>query len=197
MSDEPKDPPEAIIIPPTEAFLKDPETDEPDESEAPEEKKFGREETRRKLKQFLEIYSQLGNRADACRMVGLNYHTFWYHKNNNPKFKAKFERANEIATDILEKEAWRRAHDGVEEPIMYKGEPVAFVRKYSDRLMEILLMGNRPEKYGRTGKFELTGKDGKDLNPEVNEVDLARRIAWLMAKATRTITGSGSSGAAA
>ena len=48
---------------------------------------------------------------------------------------------------MLEAEAWRRAHDGIEEPILYKGQVVTHVRKYSDLLLMFLLKGLRPEKF--------------------------------------------------
>lgn len=55
------------------------------------------------------------------------------------------------AVDTLEKEAWRRAFEGVTrtEPIMYQGERVAekVIVEYSDKLMELMLKANRPHKY--------------------------------------------------
>ena len=49
---------------------------------------------------------------------------------------------------MLEREARRRAVEGVEEPVgFYKGEPSAYVRKYSDTLLIFLMKGARPDKY--------------------------------------------------
>jgi hypothetical protein len=66
--------------------------------------------------------------------------------------------AKEMAADRLEEEAWRRAVDGVEEPVgFYRGEPGAYVRRYSDTLLIFLLKGLRPEKYRE--RYEHSGGD--------------------------------------
>ena len=51
--------------------------------------------------------------------------------------------ALEEAADALLAEAWRRATEGVEEPIMHQGQVVTTVRKYSDLLLIFLLKSAR------------------------------------------------------
>ena len=41
----------------------------------------------------------------------------------------------------------RRALEGVEEPVFYKGERVGVIRKYSDSLLILLLMAKRPDQF--------------------------------------------------
>lgn len=48
---------------------------------------------------------------------------------------------------MLEQEAYRRAVEGVEEPVYQGGELVGTVRRYSDKLLEFLLRGRRPQVY--------------------------------------------------
>ena len=48
----------------------------------------------------------------------------------------------------MEQEAFRRALDGVEEPIFHRGVQVGSVTKYSDNLLQFLLRGRRPNVYG-------------------------------------------------
>ena len=61
--------------------------------------------------------------------------------------------AQQVGTDVIEREAFRRAVEGWDEPVIGKvapgidgvlrdesGEPVV-TRKYSDRLLEVLLKG--------------------------------------------------------
>jgi hypothetical protein len=43
--------------------------------------------------------------------------------------RVAWDEAVEVATDALEREAWRRAVEGFDEP----GEVVGYVKKYSDR----------------------------------------------------------------
>lgn len=82
-------------------------------------------------------------------------------------FAAAWDDALDQASDLLEKEARRRAHDGWDEPVFGSlgnnqgsGE-IGTVRKYSDTLLIFLLKGARPEKY--RDRHEVTGKDGAPL----------------------------------
>jgi hypothetical protein len=50
--------------------------------------------------------------------------------------------------DALEREAWRRAVEGFDEPVHYQGEVVGYVKKYSDRMLELLL---KAKSIARTG----------------------------------------------
>ena len=47
--------------------------------------------------------------------------------------------------------------DGYEEPVFHRGEVCGHVRRYSDRLMELLLCGHRPEKYRNRTDQDVTG----------------------------------------
>ena len=58
-----------------------------------------------------------------------------------------------------EAEAHRRAHEGVRTPVYYKGNRVGMVRKYSDKLMEILLNAGDPDKYADRSKSESEHKE--------------------------------------
>lgn len=44
-----------------------------------------------------------------------------------------------------------------------------------------------PKKYGEKVQTELTGAEGKDLIPEVSDLELARRVAFLFAQAKKSI----------
>jgi hypothetical protein len=48
---------------------------------------------------------------------------------------------------MLEDEAKRRAHDGIDEPVFYQGEKCGVVRKYSDNLLIFMLKARRREKF--------------------------------------------------
>jgi len=59
------------------------------------------------------------------------------------------------AADMLEAEAWRRALEGVAQPVVKAGVPVIdpdtgkamMIRRYSDALLMLLLRGSKPEKF--------------------------------------------------
>ena len=76
-------------------------------------------------------------------------------KDTSPEFATAFQEAMDEAADMLEAEAWRRALEGVAEPVVKGGKPVCdpstgetiMVRRYSDALLMLLLRGSRPGKF--------------------------------------------------
>ena len=52
------------------------------------------------------------------------------------------------ATEHLEREAWRRAHDGIAEPVFQHGKQVGTIQRYSDNLLMFLLKARAPDRYG-------------------------------------------------
>lgn len=68
-------------------------------------------------------------------------------RESDPAFAAQWTDALEETVESLEAEAWRRAVDGVEEPIVSRGEVVGSVKRYGDTLLIFLLKGHDPSKY--------------------------------------------------
>lgn len=150
-------------------------------------KRIGRKHVQAARKRaFLERFRTNGNISASCEgLVGRATIHVWLK--DDPKFRAAFEHAREEAGDRLEEEARRRAAEGWLEPVYNHGEragdwvndagqPVqpgtqnarwvaATVRKYSDRLLELLLKGAKPAKYRE--RHELTGRDGEPLPSSV------------------------------
>ena len=106
-------------------------------------------ERSRKAKQtaFLKAYRESGTLSGAARStnVSRSSHRRWLQQ--DPEYVGKFGDVNEEATDALEQEARRRALEGVEEPVFYKGERVGSIRKFSDQLLMLLLMAKRPNQF--------------------------------------------------
>ena len=113
---------------------------------------------KKRQEQFLLTYAREGTVHRACEAALVNRRLVYYWIEHDKHFAAQFERAREIATDLLEEEARRRALKGVEEPVFYQGEVVGHVQKYSDILIMMLLNGHRPERFKQ--RTEHTGKDG-------------------------------------
>lgn len=95
--------------------------------------------------QFLVEYAKSGRQAMSAISVGLHPDTVSHAKTNDPAFKAACEGALELYREKLVKEAERRAHDGVEEPVFYKGEECGTIQRYSDMLLLALLKRHIPE----------------------------------------------------
>lgn len=80
-----------------------------------------------------------------------------------PEFAKAWDEAKILGLDKLEDELLRRAHDGVEKPVFYKGRKLKHtIREYSDTLGIFLLKGGKPEKYRErvehSGSVDLAGR---------------------------------------
>lgn len=100
--------------------------------------------TDRAKAKFLEILAETGNVSASAREIGIARSTAYKNRDENPEFSEQWDNAIEEATDKLDLEARRRAHDGYEEPVFYQGVECATVRKYSDTLMIQLLKAHHP-----------------------------------------------------
>lgn len=118
--------------------------------------------TDRARDRFITTLSETCNVSEACRAAAIGRSTAYEWKDADPEFAALWKEAEEIAADRLEREAWRRAVEGVDKPVTFQGQITATYKEYSDRMLEILLKGHRPEKYTERQKVEHAG--GVTLN---------------------------------
>jgi hypothetical protein len=109
---------------------------------------------------FLAAFERLCHISQAAEEAGIQRRTHYDWLAADPEYKARFEASDVIATKALEDEAARRALHGVEEPVWHQGMQCGSVLKYSDRLMEFLLKGRDPAKYGDRFKAEHSGPGG-------------------------------------
>ena len=118
---------------------------------------------------FIEVLAATGNVSEAARAAGVGRRRPYKWKEADPGFADRWADAREEAADALEGEARRRAADGVEEPVFYRGEVCGTVRRYSDTLLIFLLKGLRPDKYRE--RRELTGTAGGPVQIIISELD--------------------------
>lgn len=131
-------------------------------------------------KQFLEIYPAYGNIGDALKSVGLkSRNTFYAWLAADEQFEADFEEVKKDYIEKLEKEADRRAIDGVNKPVFYKGQLVTdkkgnpvIIKEYSDTLLIFRLKALAPDVYRERveSKVDVTS-DGKPVESVVRVVD--------------------------
>lgn len=95
---------------------------------------------------FLRHFAETGNVTLAAKLTGITREIPYRWRNKSPTFAKAWDDAGEAATDALEAEARRRAVEGYQEPVYQQGQLVGYVTRYSDKLLETLLRGNR-EKY--------------------------------------------------
>lgn len=121
----------------------------------------------------------------ACAVVGVERSTAYRAAEADPTLREAWDDAMETGVDKAEQEAFRRAVEGFEEPVLdkgrlthryeryvdeegkeqwrmlldEKGQPIPLtVRKHSDALLALFLKGRRKKVYA--DRTELTGADG-------------------------------------
>lgn len=105
---------------------------------------------------WIKAFSGTGNVSEACAAVQIDRATAYRHRKDYPDFAEAWQHAAEKAADTLEREAWRRAVEGVEETYVNKKGEAHTVHRYSDLLLIFLLKGHKPDKF----------KDRKDIKHE-------------------------------
>lgn len=96
---------------------------------------------------FLHVFRQTGNVRQAAEAAGIDRAAVYKAAERWPWFKQEWEEAKQDAADLLIQEMRRRAIDGdVVDVKFIKGHPLV-VRKYSDRLLELLVKAYRPEEF--------------------------------------------------
>jgi hypothetical protein len=106
---------------------------------------------------FLRALGACGNVTAAASGAGLDRRALYRKRNADAAFRAAWEEALALGVAALEDEARRRACEGWEEPVWYRGTPCGSVKKYSDKLLILLLKGHMPDKYRDNAKREHVG----------------------------------------
>ena len=121
----------------------------------------GRRLTPEARAQFLTALAQTGSFAAAARSLGgtfrRRYQSFRRLYNINPTFRAECEEAIQLCLGRCEREAIRRAVEGVDKGIYYKGQRVGSERQFSDALLLKVLAVLAPDRWGERKITEHTG----------------------------------------
>lgn len=117
---------------------------------------------------------------DAADLSGRGRRTLYRWRQLDRDFAAAWDEAYDAGADMLEQEAQRRAVEGVLEPVMYQGEVVERVRKYSDTLLIFLLKARRPKRFADFSEMRVTGQNGGPLKVEHDAPTAARLLAGLV-----------------
>lgn len=114
--------------------------------------------TPKKKAAFLKSLEETHIVTDAARAAGVHRSTVydWYEK--DPEFAKLWDETVERSTELLEREAYRRAAVGVEEPVFYQGKQVGKVKRFSDTLLMFLIKARKPDMYRE--RVEHTGAGG-------------------------------------
>ena len=110
---------------------------------------------------LLLAYVELGRLRAACREAKVPHQMHYYWKRTDPDYAVAFEEAQQMAGELLEEEAMRRALGWEETHYTAHGMPYE-VTKHSDTLLIFLMKGAMPTKYG--DRVTHTGKDGGPID---------------------------------
>ena len=102
---------------------------------------------------FLAFYATTGRKAASANAAGITYGCVRYWEVNDDNFGELVLDAHQCWLESLEREAFRRGVEGVLEPVVAGKDPeiVTYVRKYSDKLLELLMRKADPTGYGNRG----------------------------------------------
>ena len=120
------------------------------------------------MRDFLRAWTETFSVAHAAEIanVSTSSHYRWIQK--SPNYAAAFEKRKKHASNFLETEAIGRAGEGWLEPVYYQGAMCGEVRRFDSGLMQFLLRGMLPEKYG--AKTEITGPQGAPMQAKIEVV---------------------------
>jgi len=111
---------------------------------------------------FLLAYADCGIIRLASKQAGIPRQTVYAWKDADVDgFAERFRMADRDVDDMIEGEMFRRGYRGVEEPVYQGGKRVGTVRKYSDRLLEMLAKARMPHRFRE--RHEVSGVDGGPL----------------------------------
>lgn len=140
---------------------------------------------------FIRALASTGNVTLAAQAAQVDRGTVYKAMQSSRKFAADVHDARMMARDLLKAAAHRRAVVGVEEPVFGPGwvleDPnnpeserkwgttqVGTVRRYSDRLLEVLLRMDFPELLGTTRHINLT-EEQVDAERERIQAEIERK----------------------
>ena len=125
--------------------------------------------THDKMKAMIAHYADTCNIARAAERAGITRDTHYKWMEKVPRYAMVFEKTKRAAAEYLECVAVERASDGWLEPVYYQGNECGQVRRYDSGLMQLLLRGMMPEKYGMT-RTEVSGPQGEPMQAKIEVV---------------------------
>jgi hypothetical protein len=118
-------------------------------------------------KLFLELFPDTFTVAETAKRTGICRRTLYLWLETDPEFVKSFEDAKKTAIETLEREARRRAYEGVDKPVFQGGKEVGKVREYSDTLLMFILK-----------KLDPSYRENAQVNINNNNLVQVKRIIY-------------------
>jgi hypothetical protein len=100
---------------------------------------------------FLAFLAISGNVTLSARSASVSQPQCYVERKQDPDFAGQWQAAIDHFADLLEARATQRALEGDIEPVFYMGVPVAYIRKFSDKLQIEMLRAYKPDRYKNAG----------------------------------------------
>ncbi len=162
------------------------------------------EERKTAQEKFLKSFSLTANVRAACLNAGVDRSQIYRWQEHDELFSFKFKQATEDANDMIRGEMFRRAVQGVEEPVVSVGKVVYVedekekgkmkmltVKKYSDNLLSLLAKARMPE-FREKSQVDATVSVSGSVNDMSNDLkllsgeQLATFKTWLLEAQAKT-----------
>ena len=121
------------------------------------------------MRDMLKAYMEHCNLVRAARQAGIDRQTHYNWLKRSPGYREAFEKRKKRGAEYLESVAVERATDGWTEPIYYQGEKCGSVRRFDGSMLQFLLRGMMPEKYGAQ-RTEISGPQGGPIQTTVKVI---------------------------
>jgi hypothetical protein len=131
--------------------------------------------TEKVLVNILNHVVNYGIIAHACISQGVSYRQFGDLCKAFPALQALKDEAKDLYRDKVSRAVHNRAIDGWLEPVFYKGELIGYIRKFSDRMLELQAKRYIPE-YRDKAAVDLSVAGGVLV---VFEGDIQDKEEWL------------------
>jgi hypothetical protein len=132
-----------------------------------------------KQRAFLMAYVRTLGIRSAMRLSGVERQDHYFWLKTDERYAELFDQAQEMLADMFEEEVLRRAWQGHDVPITYRGDIKNWYKSYSDQLVMFMLRALRPEKYHRLAHDGYpsgpTGFDIRILGPGETLADAEKR----------------------
>jgi hypothetical protein len=144
-----------------------------------------------KKRAFLIAYCESGSVTHSAEAAGVARCRHYEWLEEDPDYARAFGDVQDRYVEKLEREADRRAVEGVDHPVIYQGAITDTYKEYSDNLLMFRLKGLKPDKYRDNVHSKVDVSGAVQLNATVTLEGISDdELRALEALASR-ITGAG------
>ena len=139
---------------------------------------------------FISALVEKPNVSEACDAAGISRCAAYDRKRDDPEFSAAWDEAFDRGYNKAEEELYRRAVEGVERQLFFKGRPVTVkdpktkkrkevtVMEYSDTLLALALKGRKRSVFGDKTEVVMSShkRDKQQLTDEELDALINERL---------------------